>query len=90
MIINPLKNNTKLVYLGKDPTKRLTTEEKLFTKSSCGKYCTHTKDICYKRYGKEKVLERMGGNKCSTQMWVNQTTSNKENGVEHPSTSQLD
>ncbi|RDX95086.1 hypothetical protein CR513_22437, partial [Mucuna pruriens] len=31
----------------------------------------------------------MGGNKDSTQMWVNQTTSNK-NVVEHPSTSQLD
>ncbi|RDX81124.1 hypothetical protein CR513_38237, partial [Mucuna pruriens] len=56
-------------------------------------YCKrsgHTKDICYKRYGKEKVLERMGGNKGSTKMWVNQTTSNKENEVEHPSTSQLD
>ncbi|RDX70709.1 hypothetical protein CR513_50023, partial [Mucuna pruriens] len=32
----------------------------------------------------------MGGNKGSTQMWVNQTNSNKENGVEHPSTLQLD
>ncbi|RDX94290.1 hypothetical protein CR513_23341, partial [Mucuna pruriens] len=32
----------------------------------------------------------MGGNKGSTQMWVNQTTSNKENGVGHPSTLQLD
>ncbi|RDX88508.1 hypothetical protein CR513_29887, partial [Mucuna pruriens] len=41
-------------------------------------------------YGKEKFLERMGRNKGPTQMWVNQTTSNKENVVEHPSTSQLD
>ncbi|RDY07677.1 hypothetical protein CR513_08175, partial [Mucuna pruriens] len=32
----------------------------------------------------------MGGNKGSTQIWVNQTTSDKENIVEHPSTSQLD
>ncbi|RDX62546.1 hypothetical protein CR513_59109, partial [Mucuna pruriens] len=32
----------------------------------------------------------MGGNKGSTQMWVNQTIYNKENGVEHPSTLQLD
>ncbi|RDX93619.1 hypothetical protein CR513_24094, partial [Mucuna pruriens] len=32
----------------------------------------------------------MGGNKCSTQMWVNQTTSDKENVVEYLSTSQLD
>ncbi|RDY11602.1 hypothetical protein CR513_03701, partial [Mucuna pruriens] len=32
----------------------------------------------------------MGGNKGSTQMWENQTTSNKKNGVEYPSTSQLD
>ncbi|RDY00930.1 hypothetical protein CR513_15813, partial [Mucuna pruriens] len=71
-------------------------KEKPFTKSSHGEYCTycqrsrHTKDTCYKRYGKEKDLERMGGNKCSTQMWVNQTISNMENGVAHPSTSQLD
>ncbi|RDX89315.1 hypothetical protein CR513_28967, partial [Mucuna pruriens] len=77
-------------------TKRLTLKEKLFTKSSRGEYYTyckrsgHTKDTCYKHYGKEKVLERMGGNKGSTQMWMNQTTSDKENGVEHPSTSQLD
>ncbi|RDX67577.1 hypothetical protein CR513_53529, partial [Mucuna pruriens] len=32
----------------------------------------------------------MGGNKGSNQMWVNQTTSDKENVVEHPSTLQLD
>ncbi|RDX90907.1 hypothetical protein CR513_27177, partial [Mucuna pruriens] len=32
----------------------------------------------------------MGGKKGSTQMWVNQTTSDKENVVEHPSTLQLD
>ncbi|RDY13215.1 hypothetical protein CR513_01894, partial [Mucuna pruriens] len=32
----------------------------------------------------------MGGNKSPTQMWVNQTTSNEENVVEHPSTLQLD
>ncbi|RDX63300.1 hypothetical protein CR513_58286, partial [Mucuna pruriens] len=76
--------------------KRSTSKEKPFTKSSRGEYYTyckrsrHTKDTCYKRYGKEKVLERMGGNKGLTQMWVNQTTSNKENGVECPSTSQLD
>ncbi|RDX58249.1 hypothetical protein CR513_62447, partial [Mucuna pruriens] len=41
-------------------------------------------------YGKEKVLEQMGGNKGLTQMWVNQTTSDKENVVEPRSTSQLD
>ncbi|RDX82782.1 putative mitochondrial protein, partial [Mucuna pruriens] len=81
---------------GKGPTKRSTSEEKPFTKSSHGKYCMyckrsgHTKDTCYKRYGKEKVLERMSGNKNSTQMWVNQTTSNKESGVEHTFTLQLD
>ena len=81
---------------GTGPTKRTTSKEKPFTKSSCGEYCTyckqsgHTKDICYKRYGKEKVLERVTRNKVSTQMWVNQTTSNKENEVEHPSTSQFD
>ncbi|RDX62046.1 hypothetical protein CR513_59656, partial [Mucuna pruriens] len=80
----------------KGATKRSTSKEKPFTKSIHGEYCTyckrsgHTKDTCYKRYGKKKVLERMGGNKGSTQIWVNQTTSNKENGVEHPSTSQLD
>ncbi|RDX66359.1 hypothetical protein CR513_54873, partial [Mucuna pruriens] len=80
----------------KGPTKRSTSKEKPFTKSSCGEYYTyckrsgHTKDTCYKRYGKEKVLERMGRNKGSTQMWVNQTISNKENVVEHPSTLQLD
>ncbi|RDX91708.1 hypothetical protein CR513_26270, partial [Mucuna pruriens] len=36
----------------------------------------------YKLYGKEKVLEQIGGNKGSTHMWVNQTTSNKENPLE--------
>ncbi|RDX99635.1 hypothetical protein CR513_17295, partial [Mucuna pruriens] len=47
---------------GKGLTKRSTSKGKLFTKSSCGKYCTyckrlgHTKDICYKLHGKEKVL----------------------------------
>ncbi|RDX79016.1 hypothetical protein CR513_40623, partial [Mucuna pruriens] len=50
----------------------------------------HTKDTYYKLYGKEKVLEQMGGNKGPTQMLVNQTTFDKENVVEHPSTSQLD
>ncbi|RDX58448.1 hypothetical protein CR513_62237, partial [Mucuna pruriens] len=84
------------MVIGKGATKRSTPEEKLFTKSSREEYCTyckrsgHTKDTCYKHYGKEKVLERMGGNKGSTQMWVNQITSNKENEVEHPSISQLD
>ncbi|RDX70253.1 hypothetical protein CR513_50526, partial [Mucuna pruriens] len=48
---------------GKGPTKRSTSEGKPFTKSSHGEYCTyckqsgHTKDTCYKCYGKEKVLE---------------------------------
>ncbi|RDX90534.1 hypothetical protein CR513_27586, partial [Mucuna pruriens] len=32
----------------------------------------------------------MDGNKGPTQMWVNQTTSDKENVVEHPYTSQVD
>ncbi|RDX87540.1 hypothetical protein CR513_30982, partial [Mucuna pruriens] len=81
---------------GKGPTQRSTFEGKTFTKSSHREYCTyckrleHTKDTCYKRYEKEKVLERMGRNKGSTQMWVNQTTFDKKNVVEHPSTSQLD
>ncbi|RDY12124.1 hypothetical protein CR513_03123, partial [Mucuna pruriens] len=49
---------------GKGPTKKSTSEEKPITKSSHGEYCTyfkqsgHTKDTCYKRYGKEKVLEQ--------------------------------
>ncbi|RDY04467.1 hypothetical protein CR513_11818, partial [Mucuna pruriens] len=94
----------RVQILGKEKLPSLSEEKvlqkdqppKKTTKSSHGEYCTyckrsgHTKDTCYKRYGKEKVLERMGGNKGSTQMWVNQTTSNKENGVEHRSTSQLD
>ncbi|RDY13383.1 hypothetical protein CR513_01714, partial [Mucuna pruriens] len=89
-------NTGSAMVTRKGATKRSTFEEKPFIKSSRGEYCTyckrlgHTKDTCYKRYGKEKVLERMGGNKGSTQMWVNQTTSNKENEVEHPSTSQFD
>ncbi|RDY09464.1 hypothetical protein CR513_06177, partial [Mucuna pruriens] len=64
-------------------TKRSTSEGKPFTKSSRGEYYTyykrpgHTKDTCYKFYGKEK-------------MWVKQTTSDKENVVKHLSTTQLD
>ncbi|RDX93352.1 hypothetical protein CR513_24403, partial [Mucuna pruriens] len=89
-------NTGSAMVTGKGATKRSTSEEKPFTKSNHGEYYTycklseHTKDTCYKCYGKEKVPERIGGNKGSTQMWVNQTTSNKENEVEHPSTSQLD
>ncbi|RDX82108.1 hypothetical protein CR513_37146, partial [Mucuna pruriens] len=96
MLYNGNSNTRSAMMIGKGTTKRSTSKEKPFTKSSRGEHCTyckrsgHTKDTCYKRYGKEKVLERMGGNKGSTQMWVNRTTSNKENGVEHPSTSQLD
>ncbi|RDY04980.1 hypothetical protein CR513_11231, partial [Mucuna pruriens] len=84
------------MVIGKGPTKRSTSEEKSFTKSSRREYCTyckrlgHTNDTYYKLYRKEKVLERMSGNKGSSQMWVNQTTFDKENVVEHPSTSQLD
>ncbi|RDX72026.1 hypothetical protein CR513_48543, partial [Mucuna pruriens] len=72
-------NTGSAMVIGKGATKRSTFKEKPFTKNTC-----------YKRYGKEKVLERMSGNKDSTQMWVNQETSNKENGVEHPFTLQLD
>ncbi|RDY02145.1 hypothetical protein CR513_14445, partial [Mucuna pruriens] len=97
VILDKGNSNTRsTMVIVKGPTKRSTFEEKSFTKSSHGEYCTyckrsgHTEDTCYKRYGKEKFLERMGENKGSTQMWVNQITSNKENGVEHPSTSQLD
>ncbi|RDX84621.1 hypothetical protein CR513_34307, partial [Mucuna pruriens] len=74
----------------------VTRKGKPFTKSSSGEYYTyckrpgHTKDTYYKIYGKEKVFERMGGNKGPTQVWVNQTTFDKENVLEHPSTSQLD
>ncbi|RDX83320.1 hypothetical protein CR513_35774, partial [Mucuna pruriens] len=63
--------------------KRSTSKGKSFTKR-------HTKDTCYKLYGKNKFLERMGGNKGLTQIWVNQTTSDKENVVEHLSTLQRD
>ncbi|RDX79580.1 hypothetical protein CR513_39983, partial [Mucuna pruriens] len=64
-------------------TKRSTSKGKPFTKSSHGEYYTyckrpgHTKDTYYKLYGKDKI-------------WVNQSASNKENVVEHPSTLQLD
>ncbi|RDX60347.1 hypothetical protein CR513_61511, partial [Mucuna pruriens] len=71
-------------------TKRSTFEGKPFTKICRGEYCTHTKDTYYKLYGKEKVLERIDENKGPTQIWVNQTTSNKENVIEYPYTSQLD
>ncbi|RDX78270.1 hypothetical protein CR513_41475, partial [Mucuna pruriens] len=71
------------MVIGKGLTKRSTSEGKPFIKR-------HTKDTCYKRYGKEKVLEQIDVNKGSTQIWMNQTTSDKENVVEHPSTLQLD
>ncbi|RDY12004.1 hypothetical protein CR513_03239, partial [Mucuna pruriens] len=78
-------NTGSVMVTEKGPTKRSTSKGKPFTKSS-----RHTKYTCYKHYEKEKVLEQIGGNKKSTQIWVNQTTSDKENVVEHPSTSQLD
>ncbi|RDY08252.1 Copia protein, partial [Mucuna pruriens] len=55
-------SNTRFaMVIGKGPTKRSTFEGKLFTKSSHGEYCTyckrpgHTKDTCYRLYGKEKL-----------------------------------
>ncbi|RDX71655.1 hypothetical protein CR513_48958, partial [Mucuna pruriens] len=74
----------------------VTGKGKPFTKSSRREYCMyckrpgHTKDTCYKIYGKEKVLERMSENKGLNKMWVNKTTSDKENVVGHPSTLELD
>ncbi|RDX65650.1 hypothetical protein CR513_55679, partial [Mucuna pruriens] len=68
--------------------KRSTSEGKPFTKSSHGEYYTyckrpgHTKDTYYKLYGKEKILEHVGGNKGSTLMWVTQTTFDKENNIQ--------
>ncbi|RDY05851.1 hypothetical protein CR513_10258, partial [Mucuna pruriens] len=73
----------------KGPTKRSTSKGKPFA-VVVENTVRHTKDTCYKLYGKEKVLERMGENKHSTQIWVNQTTFDKENVVEHPSILQLD
>ncbi|RDX63871.1 putative 3-hydroxyisobutyryl-CoA hydrolase 3, partial [Mucuna pruriens] len=83
---------------GKGSTKGSTSKGKPFPESSHGEYCkyrkrpghTKDKDTCYKLYGKEKVLERMGRSKGPTQTWVNQTTSNQENVTEHPFASQLD
>ncbi|RDX67909.1 hypothetical protein CR513_53160, partial [Mucuna pruriens] len=89
-------NTGSVMATRKGPTKRSTFKGKPFTKSSHGEYYTyckrsrHTKDTYYKHYGKEKVLERISGNKGSTQMWVNQTTSDKENVIENPSTLELD
>ncbi|RDX96531.1 hypothetical protein CR513_20798, partial [Mucuna pruriens] len=77
-------NTGSAMVLEKDPTKGSTSKEKPFTKSSYGEYCTyckrsgHTKDTCYKRYGKKKVLERMSGNKGSAQMWDIQAFSKEE------------
>ncbi|RDX74981.1 putative mitochondrial protein, partial [Mucuna pruriens] len=59
--------------------------KKTLTKSSRGEYytyCTqleHIKDTCYKLYGKENVLEQVDRNKGLIQMWVNQSTFDKEN-----------
>ncbi|RDY06386.1 hypothetical protein CR513_09646, partial [Mucuna pruriens] len=83
MLVKGNSNTGSAMVTGKGPTKRSIFEGKPFKKR-------HTKDTYYKLYGKWKVFERMGGNKGSTQMWVNQTTFDKENVVEHPSTSQLD
>ncbi|RDX91841.1 putative mitochondrial protein, partial [Mucuna pruriens] len=89
-------NTGSVMVTRKGFTKRSTSKGKPFTKSSRGEYymyCKqpgHTKDTYYKLYGKENVFERMGGNKDPTQMWVNKTTFDKVNVVEHPSTLQLD
>ncbi|RDX64411.1 hypothetical protein CR513_57037, partial [Mucuna pruriens] len=51
------------MVIRKSSIKGSISEGKPFTKSSRGKYCTyckqpgHTKDTCYKLYGKENVLE---------------------------------
>ncbi|RDX72453.1 hypothetical protein CR513_48059, partial [Mucuna pruriens] len=83
-------NTRSTMVTGKGPTKRSTFERKPFTRVVVENTVRHTMNTYDKCYGKVKVLERMGGNKGSTQIWVNQTTSDKENVVEHPSTSQLD
>ncbi|RDX69320.1 hypothetical protein CR513_51578, partial [Mucuna pruriens] len=54
-------NTGSTMVTRKGPTKRSTSKEKPFTKSS-----RHTKDTYHKRHGKGKVLERMGENKGST------------------------
>ncbi|RDY12346.1 hypothetical protein CR513_02880, partial [Mucuna pruriens] len=69
------------MVIGKGSTNRSTGstkgsifERKSFTKSSHRefyKYCKrprHTKDTCFKLCGKENILERMSGNKGSTQI----------------------
>ncbi|RDX61944.1 hypothetical protein CR513_59778, partial [Mucuna pruriens] len=59
-------NTGSAMVIGKDPTKRSTSEEKSFTKSSRREYCTyckrsgHTEDTCYKHYGKEKFHKAFG------------------------------
>ncbi|RDX68743.1 hypothetical protein CR513_52223, partial [Mucuna pruriens] len=72
MLDKGCSNKRSAMVTGKDFTKISTSKGKPFTKR-------YTKDTCYKLYGKEKVLEQMDGNKGPTQMWVNQTTSDKEN-----------
>ncbi|RDX83657.1 hypothetical protein CR513_35392, partial [Mucuna pruriens] len=53
-------NTGSAMVIRKDPIKRPTSKEKPLIKSSRGEYYTyckrsrHTKDTCYKRYGKEK------------------------------------
>ncbi|RDX67670.1 hypothetical protein CR513_53415, partial [Mucuna pruriens] len=92
-LIKKSSNTGSAMVIGKDSTKGSTSKGKPFTKSSRRKYYKrlgHTKDIYYKLYGKKKVLERIGGNKGPTHMWVNQMTPNKESVVEHPSTLKLD
>ncbi|RDY01438.1 hypothetical protein CR513_15232, partial [Mucuna pruriens] len=77
-------NTGSTMVIGKGFTKRSTFEGKSFTTSSREEYCMyckrpgHSKDTCYKLYGKEKVLEQMSGNKGPTQMWDIQAFSKEE------------
>ncbi|RDY03253.1 hypothetical protein CR513_13187, partial [Mucuna pruriens] len=76
-------NTESTMVIGKGFTKNQPLKENLSQRvvventTHC-KRLGHTNDTCYKLYGKEKVLERMSGNKGSTQMWDIQAFSKEE------------
>ncbi|RDX91864.1 hypothetical protein CR513_26084, partial [Mucuna pruriens] len=79
MLDKGFSNTGSTMMIGKCFTKKSTSKGKPFTKSSHGEYymyCKrlgHTKDAYYKLYGKEKVLEQMGGRPNSDELTMRRT-----------------
>jgi len=66
------------------------------TKGNHGDYCSyfkrsrHTKEICFKLHGRNKLVERIGSNKGTSQKWAGNTISKHQDTNQPSAPPQLD